>query len=172
MIDSPCLLRLSRRQHCRGREYTVVDDVSEVNYRSAVPDTEISGLPLGVLEASYRCWCLVVCMYLFRCQGLQFGPSDKTFQVRYFTLPRWFISNRAGNRGIEYLLRSIEAIVKGYERLDPRFPTEKGVSAKTQSSRFSNSLILPYPMAGMGVFVLSAQLGPASPTRRHWASHG
>ncbi len=41
MIDSPCLLRLSRRQHCRGREYTVVDDVSEVNYRSAVPDTEI-----------------------------------------------------------------------------------------------------------------------------------
>lgn len=39
MIDSPCLLRLSRRQHCRGRKYTVVDDVSEVNYRSAVPDT-------------------------------------------------------------------------------------------------------------------------------------
>ena len=61
-------------------------------------------------------------------------PSDRTFQLILHTLHLSFILNRAYSRGIEYLLRYVDGILKLYKRLELAFPTKYVDAAKTQSS--------------------------------------
>lgn len=70
MINSPCLLRLSR-QTPRGRQFIVVDDVSEVKQRPGVQDTRSScnstwrfGGKLSVLMSCYFYISILTLYYL------------------------------------------------------------------------------------------------------------